>query len=153
MSAQTGTAGGRWARLASRGANPWGRPRFLVAVTWGYVLWALLPVAIAILFSSFSSPFLSAMFTIGIFLLGRSSDTLANLPARSFGEPIRQLGQALARVVPNLHVYVPARPLLLGQVPGTPVWPYVGVAAAHALFYTVVVLCLGALVFRKRDFQ
>lgn len=34
-----------------RSRNPWGRPRFLVAVTWGYVLWALLPVVVAILFS------------------------------------------------------------------------------------------------------
>jgi spermidine/putrescine transport system permease protein len=31
--------------------NPWGRPRFLVATTWLYMLWALAPVAIAILFS------------------------------------------------------------------------------------------------------
>ncbi len=31
--------------------NPWGQPRFLVAVTWTYVAWALVPVVIAILFS------------------------------------------------------------------------------------------------------
>ncbi|HEU4487837.1 MAG TPA: ABC transporter permease, partial [Actinomycetota bacterium] len=32
-------------------SNPWGRPRFLPAVTWLYVLWSLLPVLIAIQFS------------------------------------------------------------------------------------------------------
>jgi spermidine/putrescine transport system permease protein len=31
--------------------NPWGRPRFLVAVTWLYVLWSLVPVLIAVQFS------------------------------------------------------------------------------------------------------
>jgi spermidine/putrescine transport system permease protein len=31
--------------------NPWGEPRFLVGVTWLYLAWALVPVAIAILFS------------------------------------------------------------------------------------------------------
>jgi spermidine/putrescine transport system permease protein len=31
--------------------NPWGRPRFLVLVTAVYVLWSLIPVAIAILFA------------------------------------------------------------------------------------------------------
>ncbi len=31
--------------------NPWGEPRFLVVETWVYVAWALVPVAIAILFS------------------------------------------------------------------------------------------------------
>ena len=31
--------------------NPWGQPRWLVAITWGYIAWALIPVGIAILFS------------------------------------------------------------------------------------------------------
>ncbi len=31
--------------------NPWGRPRFLVVITWLYVAWALVPVVVAILFS------------------------------------------------------------------------------------------------------
>jgi spermidine/putrescine transport system permease protein len=31
--------------------NPWGRPRFLVATTWLYLAWALLPVVVALLFS------------------------------------------------------------------------------------------------------
>ena len=35
---------GMSARLPRRLRNPWGRPRFLVAVTWTYVFWALLPV-------------------------------------------------------------------------------------------------------------
>jgi spermidine/putrescine transport system permease protein len=32
-------------------ANPWGKPRFLAAFTWLYIVWSLAPVAIAILFS------------------------------------------------------------------------------------------------------
>jgi spermidine/putrescine transport system permease protein len=31
--------------------NPWARPRFLVLVTWAYVLWSLIPVLIAVQFS------------------------------------------------------------------------------------------------------
>ena len=41
-------AGGR---VMSRLRNPWGKPRFLVLVTAVYVLWSLIPVAIAILFA------------------------------------------------------------------------------------------------------
>ena len=37
--------------IAARLRNPWGQPRFLVATTWLYMLWALVPVAAAILFS------------------------------------------------------------------------------------------------------
>jgi spermidine/putrescine transport system permease protein len=36
-------------------ANPWGRPRFLVLVTWGYMVWAIVPVLIAVQFSFNSS--------------------------------------------------------------------------------------------------
>jgi spermidine/putrescine transport system permease protein len=32
-------------------ANPWGRPRFLVVFTWMYMLWALVPVLIAVQYS------------------------------------------------------------------------------------------------------
>ena len=38
-------------RLREWWANPWGRPRFLGAFTWLYIVWSLAPVAIAIMFS------------------------------------------------------------------------------------------------------
>jgi spermidine/putrescine transport system permease protein len=31
--------------------NPWGRPRFLVLITWSYVVWSIVPVLIAVQFS------------------------------------------------------------------------------------------------------
>jgi ABC-type transport system involved in multi-copper enzyme maturation permease subunit len=109
--------------------------------------------AIAMLFSSFSSPFLTALFTFMVFLIGRSADTLGNLPARVFGDTVRTIGIVLARVFPNLNLYVPTRPVLLGQVPSVVLSSYVASAWANALAYTVVVLVLSALVFRRRDFQ
>ena len=109
--------------------------------------------AAATLFASFSSPFLTALFTLGVFLVGRSADSMAHLPPKLFGPGLSATGAALARIIPNLHVYVPPRPLLLGHVPDSPVWPFVAVAAAHALFYATLLLTLSALIFRKRDFQ
>jgi Cu-processing system permease protein len=109
--------------------------------------------AVASVFSSFSSPFLTAIFTLGVFVAGRSADTMANLPARMLGSELHAIGAGLARVVPNLQIYVPPRPLLLGQVPGSPVWPFVGSAVIHAIFYAAFLLTLSALIFRKRDFQ
>jgi spermidine/putrescine transport system permease protein len=40
-----------WSRVRGWLTNPWGRPRFLVVVTWAYVLWAIVPVLIAVQFS------------------------------------------------------------------------------------------------------
>jgi len=31
--------------------NPWGKPRFLVLITWAYILWSIVPVLIAVQFS------------------------------------------------------------------------------------------------------
>jgi hypothetical protein len=109
--------------------------------------------AVATLFASFSSPVLTATFTAMIFVIGRSSDTLAHLPGKVFGPEIAFTGKILARVFPNLHVYVPARALLLGQASGTPVWPYVAEAAAHAVLYAIALLAVSVLAFRKRDFS
>lgn len=40
-----------WTRLWGWFKNPWGRPRFLVLVTWGYIVWSIVPVLIAVQFS------------------------------------------------------------------------------------------------------
>lgn len=109
--------------------------------------------AVAMLFSAFSSPFLTAIFTMMVFVIGRSSDTLGNLPERVFGRVIRGAGMLLARVVPNLDVYVPARTLLLGEIAGEPPALYLGRAWLNAVFYACVLLTLSAMIFRKRDFQ
>jgi spermidine/putrescine transport system permease protein len=40
-----------WSRFRGWLGNPWGRPRFLVLITWTYVVWSIVPVLIAVQFS------------------------------------------------------------------------------------------------------
>ena len=108
--------------------------------------------AIATLFASFSSPFLTAIFTFGVFLVGRTADTLANLPARIFGETVRSIGKFLAHIFPNLQAYVPPRPLLLGEAATVSTWAFVAQSALHAVCYATVLVAFAAMIFRKRDF-
>ncbi len=108
--------------------------------------------AVATLFASFSSPFLTALFTLGVFFVGRSADTLAKLPVRMFGRTLQTTGKVLAHVFPNLQIYVPPRPLLLGEVAATPTWPFVLESAAHAACYAAVLVAVAVAIFRKRDF-
>src|SRR5438552_2605524 len=56
--------------------------------------------AIATVFASFSSPFLTAMFTLGVFFAGRSADTMARLPVHVFGPLVHDVGALLARIFP-----------------------------------------------------
>ena len=111
-----------------------------------------LVTAIATLFSSFSSPFLSAVFTFGLFVVGRSADTLARLPARIFGPGLASLGGLLAKLVPNLMLYVPPRPLLTGEASGLSLGNYLGMAVLHSLAWSVLLLACASILFRRRDF-
>jgi ABC-type transport system involved in multi-copper enzyme maturation permease subunit len=106
---------------------------------------------VAMLFAAFSSPFLTAIFTFGVFIVGRSADTLATLPARVFGEAIHEAAELLSRVVPNLMLYVPARAVLTGEgLSSTPVG-YVALACAHTLGWAALLLGCACLLFQKRD--
>jgi hypothetical protein len=108
--------------------------------------------AVATLFSSFSSPFLTSACTIMIFLIGRSSDSMAHIPKRMFGAGCSAAGRAGAHVLPNLHTYVPPRPLLLGDT-AEPVWRYVAVAGVQGVAYSLALLVVAVLAFDKRDFS
>jgi len=107
---------------------------------------------VATLFSSFSSPFLTAVFTFALFVVGRSADTLARLPVKVFGPSIHDSGVAVSKVLPNLMLYVPERSLLTGESSGVPLWSYVGHAALHACSWALLLLALASLIFRRRDF-
>ena len=108
--------------------------------------------AVAMVFSAFSSPFLTAVLTTGVFLVGRSADTLARMPERLFGSAVRQLGQWLAQVFPNLMLYVPERRLLMGEVSHTSIGRYLVESGAYALAWSLLLLTFASLLFRRRDF-
>ena len=51
----------------------------------------------ATFFSSFSTPFLSALFTVGMLFIGRNTDMLAKLPAKYFPPAITETGKLTPR--------------------------------------------------------
>lgn len=109
-------------------------------------------IAIANLFAAFSSPFLTAMLTVGCVVVGRSADTLGRLPERVFGHAIAEGAQFIAKIVPNLMTYVPARPLLTGEMSGIHLPTYFGRASFMALGWIIVLLTLSSVLFARRDF-
>ncbi len=108
--------------------------------------------AIATVFAAFSSPFLTALFTLGCFVVGRSADTLANLPLRLFGAAVRSLGNGISHVVPNLMFYVPERALLTGEAANANLPRYFALGALQALAWVALLLLLASVLFRRRDF-
>lgn len=108
--------------------------------------------AFATLFSSFSTPFLSALLTLAVFLIGRSADSLARLPLKQFGPALHSAGVALSKVFPNLQVYVPPRPLLTGEAIGVALSTHIGQAFLMASAWVLGLLAVASFLFKKRDF-
>jgi Cu-processing system permease protein len=132
--------------------GPLGDLRQMIVVTLGLaIVESAIVTAISLVFGAFSTPFLTAALTIGIVLIGRNADLLAKLPERTFGPAIVAAGRALARVVPNLNLYVPPRSVATGHT-GVSITSYVGWAAGYGTLYVVVLLIASALIFRRRDF-
>jgi len=105
---------------------------------------------VAILFSSFSSPALSALLTFFVFIIGHFSADLKGL-ANSLGSTAaRLLFSGLYYLLPNLANLSQITPAAHGQVPAT---TQVAIALAYAGLYIVVILSAATLIFRRRNFK
>ncbi len=124
-----------------------------VLLAWGEIL---VVTAIALLFSSFSTPYLSGMFTLGIFVIGRSLPELMQF-AKKLDPVPREVIRVSAALLPNLHLFFVSGQVQDGQlvsVHGAYVpWAYVGWTLSYGLGYTAILVFLGALVFSRRDFM
>ncbi len=113
-----------------------------------------LVAALAIFFSSFSSPILSGVLTVGIFITGRTiymvSEMLAAHKSVFTRVPaLRPIGEFLVAVVPDLQTFNATQDILLG-IPISP--EYVLAAMSYAAAYVLVFLLAAMLVFQRRDF-
>jgi ABC-type transport system involved in multi-copper enzyme maturation permease subunit len=109
--------------------------------------------AVALFFSSFSTPFLTGAFTLGVWLLGRSAGEMATTRSTVLTAELKEALRVTAEVVPNFQLFVPGRHALevdLAALGGP--WAYVAQTMAYGALYTAVVLGLASLVFRRRDF-
>jgi ABC-type transport system involved in multi-copper enzyme maturation permease subunit len=111
----------------------------------------LVLTAVALLFSSFSTPFLTGVFTLGVWLAGRAADDMATIKTKAVGETLKKLLHVASEVLPNLQLYMPGRTLLSGEG-SVPLWQYVGQSSLYGLLYSTLLLVFATLIFRRRDF-
>jgi ABC-type transport system involved in multi-copper enzyme maturation permease subunit len=130
-------------------AYGWWQPNVAAALL--LVLVELLVVtAVATLFSSFTTPTLAAIFTLGLFVIGHLSGTLRLIAQRAPGELARLVAGVLYRVLPNLEAFN-----VKGRVAhGEPVaLVEVGLAGLYGALYLAAVLALAAVVFERRELR
>jgi ABC-type transport system involved in multi-copper enzyme maturation permease subunit len=111
--------------------------------------------AIAIFFSSFSTPFLSGIFALGMWVIGRLTPDL-EAATRAAAPWIRITTRIALEIVPDIHLFAVSGRTLDGtavSVHGDFVpWSYVALAAAHGVGWTLALLAVAALLFHRRDF-
>ena len=124
-------------------------PAMLKAVVLTFAELAIV-TAIALFFSTFSTPILSAAMTFAFFLAGRLSADL-----RAFNEVVESpvagaLARALYWLLPNLGAF----DVRMQVVHGLPVSVgYLGLTVAYGALYVAALLAAAIAVFARRDFK
>jgi len=106
--------------------------------------------ATATLFSSFSSPALSALLTFFIFVIGHFSASLREFAAALGSQSAKIFFDSLYYVLPNLSNFAFITPAAHGQTPSI---GFVATAAAYASVYVIVLLSASVLIFSRRNFK
>ncbi|MFM7230783.1 MAG: ABC transporter permease [bacterium] len=105
--------------------------------------------AIAVLFSALSTPVLSALYTLGLFLAGQWCEDLRRFASHA-PEGLRVMLETIANLLPNLPLF-DMRTLAAGGHTTTP--EHLALATAYAAVYSGCILLLGAAAFESRDFK
>ncbi len=136
-----------WALVALRGLH--GQAPVLAQAVYLAGLELAVVTALAVMFSALSTPALSALYTLGFFLVGSWSYDLRLFAARAQG-PLGTLLSAIANLVPNLPLFNMRTLAAAGQAT-TPL--HLALATAYAAVYVTCVLCLATAAFESRDFK
>jgi len=105
--------------------------------------------SIALLFSSFSTPYLSGFMTLGAFLIGKGGEMIQRFSAGRDEALVRFLLDIADRVAPSLYVFDVSTQVTYNlTIPSK----FMYHAAAYGFLYAAIVVLLGIVIFSRRDF-
>ena len=110
----------------------------------------MLVTALALFFSTFSSPMLSAALTFGLYVAGHFSGDLRNFQQVVDSPAAARFARGLYWVLPNLAQFDIKSDVVHGvHVP----IGYMAMTAAYAGLYIAILLAMSGLIFSRRDFK
>ena len=122
---------------------------YILVAIYFIVLQLMMMTALAMLFSTYSSPLLSSIFAFAIFAIGTFSEDLHNFSAAAHG-PAKAVMTAVAYIVPNFS----SLNVILQVAHGIPVESGLVLHnSLYAITYTAVVLACAAAIFENRNFK
>jgi len=111
--------------------------------------------AIAIFFSSFSTPFLSGIFALATWVIGRLAPDL-EATTQQASPVIRVTTKIALEIVPDVHLFAISGRSLDGAAVSVHAdfvpWSYVALACGHGLGWIIALVAFAALLFHRRDF-
>jgi ABC-type transport system involved in multi-copper enzyme maturation permease subunit len=124
-------------------------PSLLKAIAMIFLQLAII-TAVALLFSTFSSPMLAAALTFGLYVVGHFNADLRNFEAVVDSKALAYVARALYYLLPNFAAF----DIKTEVVHALPVQPeYVFLTAGYALLYIALLLTASVLIFARRDFK
>ena len=128
-----------------------GRPEAGIFVaSAGIYMELVLLTCLATFFSTFTTPVLSAIFTISLFVLGHLTGYLYSIADQSTVAAVKWGGRALFYMLPNLEIFNWKNGVAYEQSPSAVV---VGLAAGYLFCYTACILLFSCLLFSRKDFK
>jgi ABC-type transport system involved in multi-copper enzyme maturation permease subunit len=124
-------------------------PALLIAILLIFCELAVV-TAIALFFSSFSTPLVSAGLTLALWAIGHFNAELRNFDRVVESRPVAWLARALYHLLPDFSAF----DVKSQVVHGLPVPPaYVASTIAYAVAYIACLLVLATVIFSRRDFK
>jgi len=108
----------------------------------------LVLTSVALFFSSFTSPFLSALFCIGFFIIGHSTTDLFDLGVKSKSAGFQFVTRLISYF--NLDHFDIKGDIVHGVQVG---WGWISEVVLYGVFISVFFLTISAIIFQKKDFK
>jgi ABC-type transport system involved in multi-copper enzyme maturation permease subunit len=110
----------------------------------------MIVTAVAILFSTFSTPTLSGMFTLAIYIIGHLTMDLKTLGAKSQSLLLKMVTAFFYYLFPNLENFN-IKGKVAHQIPIS--WEYIFFSMGYGILYVVIILLVSMVIFQRRDFK
>jgi len=135
-----------------------GFPGYLRLIPAVYLIFLSLALttALALVFSTFSTPALSALFTFFIWVIGHFNGDLLEFGRLMKSVPLQRLFRVLYYVLPNLSNFttIDSRNVIESAAYRQPIDPIAVLwVTAYGLLYCGILLSLSIVVFSRRDFK
>ncbi len=121
---------------------------FFVAL-FGIFCEALMLVALALFFGTFSRPIMTVTFTVALFIIGHWSGSLRFFVQKSESPAFKFVGKAIANSVPDLERFNwRSAPIYNIQIPFTEIL----YTTAYAMGWMLFLMTVTSIIFKRRDF-